>query len=317
MQINFSEIHSWEQKNNIIKLADLILSGDAVPVRIAYGVLIELAKYGHPTFIRLHDALEKIHRNEKAKLYRQTVFQEYKKITDILSAAPRILIENERQLLQKNTIQVISAGSGSRGVILVFTTLFNNFYITKLSLAAILIAAGYSVILVNDSSGFYYLNGISNKLCTWDLLLAEIKYQLTAFKGQNMFITGFSSGSYAALMAALELKPEYFVVFSATVDLSFSNNTSYPKFFCDPDGTKTPKCLRRDLSKELLETDLRGKFIVGGMSQVDISEFDKVCERKKISKHIIENEGHICVRHFILKESFSDIFSDYVSHPER
>lgn len=309
---SYSQVHSWQQMHDVHLLAQHIMKGTTVSTSVAYGVLSELARYANPLFDSFHDCLERFHPNVQAAIYRKTMRQEYSKYGAILKSAHPRLIRQEKKLLAQNKIHMINIGKKSRGTVLVFTTLFNNFYMTKIALVAMLVKSRYSVILVNDSSGYYYLNGINSNLNTWEKLVLELQRQVNGLNGDKLIITGFSSGGYAALLAALELNPDYFFIFSGVVDLEKKSDSPYPKLFRDREGHLTPSELRRNLALELSQRELNGSFFAGKDNPRDCAELLKVVPTDKVKTSIVADAGHICFREMVLDGSFEKLFYDLV-----
>jgi len=133
-------------------------------------------------------------------------------------------------------------------LIIVFTTIFNNFQVSNLVLYGLLHSYGVSVLFLKDTSYYHFLRGVKglgNDLIT----TADGIERLARSNGiSDLFITGYSSGGYASLYMSYLIKCRRYLGFSLLSDLSEQSDIKSSQFFKQE--------LRSEVSPEML-VDLR------------------------------------------------------------
>ncbi len=307
-QITLSEYHSPQQHKDIRLAARVFMGQPQVQRKLAYLVLVELAKYADPLFPDMLDYLDRHDSNPRTAAFRQTVALEYQKVKEVLATCPPAFLRQfEQDLLTPNKPMLMRGTDPAKPLIVVFTTMFNNFYLSNLALSALLLDRGYSVLLLKDSSGYQYLNGIPGLGATWDATIARIG-QIAGDEGRGVVVTGFSSGGYAAGLAALALRPQLYVGFSISGNLSPDTDLPMPKLFTAENRAQTPAGLRRDLVPEFRETGQPARLFAGTKSLTDLAHiraFDGVAH---VEQHVMDNEGHVTIRPLFMTDRLTDCF---------
>jgi hypothetical protein len=118
-------------------------------------------------------------------------------------------------------------------LLVVFTTMYNNFYVSNLVLFAMLRHLGVSILVLKDSSLFNYLNGIVGFGSDIEQVSQNVLSLAQREKISEIYITGFSSGGYASLISSYFLPCAGHLGFSVASDLSHNSVISPPKFFTE------------------------------------------------------------------------------------
>ncbi len=298
-----TECHSPTQRRDIDKISDALMRQPSLDSRYAYVTLTELCKHTSGKFKPFCDFLDKIDPRPQAARLRTGLRAEYSKYLTIRDTAPEFLRRDEVALLTPNNL--ISVNPGQENTVVVFTTMFNNFYFSNFTLAALLVEAGYSAIFLNESTGHFYLNGIPGVADSWVALMRKLTETLQRIPGRVTF-TGFSSGGYAALLAATHLRPDHFICFSGNVDLSESSPIRVPKLFTLEKRNQTPAELRIDLSTVIRKAGLKGCAYAGTESERDVEHMRLLSDISGVHTHLLEGEGHLSVRRLLMDGKFID-----------
>jgi hypothetical protein len=118
-------------------------------------------------------------------------------------------------------------------LLVVFTTVFNNFYVSNLVFYAMLRHFGVSILFLKDTSLHNYLNGIVGFGNDIVQVSQRIKSVVQREGISEVYITGFSSGGYASLFCSNMLPCCSYVGFSLRSDLSRSSLLHPGKFFTE------------------------------------------------------------------------------------
>lgn len=116
-------------------------------------------------------------------------------------------------------------------LLVVFTTMYNNFDIANPMLHALLLEFGVSILMVKDCTPYNYLKGVSGLGDTIETIAAGIVRIAAEIGARDIYYTGFSSGSYGSLYAALLTGCAGWLGFAAVTDLSTGSTVPPPKFF--------------------------------------------------------------------------------------
>ncbi len=155
-------------------------------------------------------------------------------------------------------------------LVVVFTTMFNNFGIANTVLLAILKKYGVSVLLLRDCTQANYLGGASSFGEDLDDMSQKIEAFARSKSFDSVYLMGYSSGAYASCYASTRMRCAGHLVFSGPAD--FSLDTALPTEWMIPREIRQlfdPRHLL-DLSDVLPGAPLRRRFIVGAQSRRDL-----------------------------------------------
>lgn len=109
---------------------------------------------------------------------------------------------------------------GSKSLCVVFCTSFNNFYFSNLVLSLLLKRLGVSVLILKDDSPFHFLRGVQGVADDFASLAGFVREFSDQNGYHNLFLVGFSSGGYPALLCSTLIDFSALMVFSPRTDFS-------------------------------------------------------------------------------------------------
>lgn len=116
-------------------------------------------------------------------------------------------------------------------MIVIFTTMYNNFYVSNLVLLSLLQELGISILILKDASQFNYLRGAKGFGENPQGILKHIEKLRTDEGIREVYITGFSSSGYISLYISTQIECDGYLGFSIRSDLSADSNMHSGKFF--------------------------------------------------------------------------------------
>jgi hypothetical protein len=225
-----TERHSLEQ----IASVDMLLTQNRLSVNEALFAATQLVQHGSEAASKVISGVRKQVSHPDVQQYLDRLSKQ-----DIfIRGIPGLneILENKvlrSELYQLDNV-VFRAGEQHREKLLVvFTTMFNNFWVSNLVFYALLRNFGVSVLFLKDPSLFNYLKGIAgfgNDI----VQVSQNVLSLAQREGiSEIYLTGFSTGGYASLYSSCLMPCAAYLGFSVVSDLS-GKSAIYPgKFFTD------------------------------------------------------------------------------------
>jgi hypothetical protein len=105
-------------------------------------------------------------------------------------------------------------------LLVLFTTVYNNFEISNVAIYALLKQFGVSVLILKDCTYFHYLKGVAGLGLDIYSLTQSISKLASANRISEIYISGFSSGGYASLYTSLLMPCSGYLGFSIATDMS-------------------------------------------------------------------------------------------------
>jgi pimeloyl-ACP methyl ester carboxylesterase len=121
----------------------------------------------------------------------------------------------------------------SRKLVVVFTTIFNNFYISHLNLQAMLKDLGCHLLFLKETTLANYQRGVVSFASDFPDIAEQIRATARQLGAEQIYISGFSSGGYAALLTSLRLPCHGYLGFSHATDLSPRSSSPRPWYLTD------------------------------------------------------------------------------------
>jgi len=159
-------------------------------------------------------------------------------------------------------------------LLVVFTTMYNNFDISNAMLQALLLEFGISILIVKDCTAHNYLRGVAGLGDTIDQVADGIRRIAADLGARKLYHTGFSSGSYGSLYASLLTGSDGWLGFAAVTDLSEGSAVPPPKFFDVATRRSIDPIWLRNL-RDLVEargSDFRGTIYTGDTPVIDLAQ---------------------------------------------
>jgi hypothetical protein len=191
-------------------------------------------------------------------------------------------------------------------LVILFSTMYNNFYLSNAIISLLLKSWGVSVLLVKDATRFQYLNGI--KGLGSDLF--KVGQNLSKFIDQKNFtevyILGFSSGGYGSLFLSTQIHCDAYLGFSVHTHLANRDEFPLGKYL-------TPEVLRQVSPdsllnlRELIDQETRvplRTLVYGAASAGDRVQADNLKACRGVEIISLPDCGHVTVAEMIEQRTF-------------
>ena len=227
--------HSQQHTPASIGSLDVQLSQPTMSLRKRLSLATDLVQHGHC------DAAIQI-----GMLRRESRRSEVQDYCDLLEGAWRNLRQHfqlENQTINRFTrFYHLNGGllqrplQPSGKLLVVFTTIYNNFWISSLALASLLEPAGVNVMILKDATHNHYHRGVDGFANDIPGITQSIQALAKNLNADSIFVSGFSSGGYAAMLVSLMLQCRGYLGFSHQVDLS--EGSTLPSSLFLPDAVR-------------------------------------------------------------------------------
>jgi hypothetical protein len=305
--VRFSEHqHSITQRAVVERLSEKI---DSLPLRTAMFVATQVVTHG------LDHAPEVIQRL-RARLYHPDGLDYVDGLCRQLDFVKGLKfwpnVKNDHALMSKlYETEGFFFSKGSRypqKLLVVFTTMFNNFEISNALLYAMIKELDVSVLMLKDGY-FHFLNGVSGLGTDIYSITKAISSLATEHRVSQIFITGYSSGGYASLYASFLLPCAGYLGFSVQTDLSRESTLFAEKHFQSELRGKIDEThlINLRVLAELNNDRVARQIVFGEKSAVDAAHASNMegLPDLKITKL---NSGHGTVGALIKDRAFFDWF---------
>lgn len=124
-------------------------------------------------------------------------------------------------LYKRNGFSIAKHKNTNKKLLVIFTTVFNNFYISSPALMSIIQSAEVDILFLKDATRYNYHRGVEGFASDLPGIAESITSLAERIGAERIYVSGFSSGGYAALLTSL-LLPEChgYLGFSHRVDVS-------------------------------------------------------------------------------------------------
>lgn len=195
-------------------------------------------------------------------------------------------------------------------VLVIFTTMYNNFGISTALLMSGLLQFGVSIVILKDSSFYTYLKGaksIGKRLDDVTVYIREVQEQL---EGKDLYFASYSSGAFAALYSAITLDARGYLAFSPITDRSEAPGLPPAKFFTPEIRDEIdPRYLinLRDLY-EAMGRSFPGMLYYGSNAFIDSAHARNMGQLDTFTAIEIEKCAHNTVDRLIQRGDFLETF---------
>lgn len=199
-------------------------------------------------------------------------------------------------------------------LLILFTTMFNNFELSNLAVLGLLCPLGVSVLILKDASSFNYLLGIPGFGSDMSESIAALK-RFIAEKGiEQVYISGYSGAGYAAMLVSTLLKCSGYLGFSVRTDLAADSSRSPGALFTDAARACVPESLCQNLAPRLNAGDhtLPYRIIYGSRSDRDRAHATNLADRPGIVLEEIEGCGHFPISRLLVEDRLAAVFSSLI-----
>ncbi|OOZ16035.1 hypothetical protein BOW35_01875 [Solemya velum gill symbiont] len=238
----------------------------------SFFLISELATQGVPEFKTLYARLQQQYTHPDAHAFLEKLRVQWEAIQEI-ETFQQCLDDAElmRELYQLDKPYFETGKKHQNIALVIFTTMYNNFYFSNLVMLALLRQLGISLLFLKDTSYFNYLNGIpgfSEDFSTSSVSIAEFLRN----KGiDDIFITGFSSGGFASLLMSNRIQCCGYLGYSIRSDISEQSKLPTGKYMTEEIKAQLDPDVCVDMVKILTEKDdgVQRKVIYGSESKTD------------------------------------------------
>jgi len=284
-----------------------------MPPRQALLLAEELVSHGHPEALRLTAlllqnphrdvvergiSLEKCFHHMRAQLHvedvdRKQIVRAYRKDGYLLFESP-----------QK-----------SRKLLVIFTTIYNNYFISHLNLQAMLKGLGCHLLLLKETTLANYQRGVVS--FARDLPDLPVQIQATARKlgADQIYLSGFSSGGYAALQTSLLLPCHGYLGFSHPTDLRPDSPLPRPWYLTDEVYARLDPRWLPDLRVPLADADPAVPRVLcyGDRAPRDVANAGHLAGLGTIRLVPLAGAGHNTIRYLLAKGRLTAAFRRLVA----
>ncbi|MEZ5735867.1 MAG: hypothetical protein R3E09_08690 [Novosphingobium sp.] len=210
---------------------------EQLSVRKALFLSVVLLSHGHPAVERPITLLKQNAPEAKVRQAAAAMEISYQKIRTFFQFE-----KIDRDLMARfyNTNGYLYLGKEKRSskMLVIFTSIFNNLYYSNAMLAAMFAGLDCDLLFLRDDSRFIYLKGASGIADDFPGIGAKI--QEIAHKNGigKIYVTGFSSAGFAALLTALRIPCNGYLGFSQSTDRhpdTMPYKTNRPDIFAKAD----------------------------------------------------------------------------------
>ena len=303
--LDIGDYHSPRQRRDIELAARAFLRGKIGSQQVLRQVMSQSVKHGLDEFTQLEDRfILQIEATARTRKYHSVLRQEYQKVRQIQEMVPPSFLKNlEQKLLVEFAPTFIQGRNPSTGLIIIFLTSLNNFYLSNAVMAIPLLEKGYSLLFLKTERNSQFLNGIPGFGDTWSKSMGRLREFLKE-KSLDYRVTGFSSSGYASILATLTLDPSNYVGFSVYGDLRLNSHLQAPRYFNKLVRNNTPVDMHRNLVQEAHGCKTPIKLFAGELNTLDVRHAEAFRSVKSATVEILPDGSHMTARDLFLADRF-------------
>jgi hypothetical protein len=156
---------------------------------------------------------------------------------------------------RKDGYLLFESPQNSRKLLVIFTTIFNNFFVSHLNLHALLKELGCHLLFLKETTLANYQRGVASFASDFPDIATQIRATARQLGADQIYLSGFSSSGYAALLTSLSLPCHGYLGFSQNTDLSPGSDLPRPWFLTDEVFAQLDPRWLLDLRPRLAEAD--------------------------------------------------------------
>jgi pimeloyl-ACP methyl ester carboxylesterase len=213
LKLDSPQQHTLEK----LELAIREAAAEKLSVRKALFLSVVLLSHGHPAVERLIHLLKHNAPETNDRLAASAIETSYHEIRKFF-----LFEDMERSMLERfynpDGYLYLGKSKPSTKLLVVFTSIFNNFYFSNAILAALFAKLDCDLLFLKDSSFFSYLRGAKGIAEDFPGVCDKIVELGQRNNIERTFIAGFSAGGYAALQTSLRIPCSGYLGFSHAVN---------------------------------------------------------------------------------------------------
>ena len=217
---------------------------------------------------------------------------------------------------RKSGYLLFEGDRNSRKLLVIFATIFNNFYISHLALHAMLKDIGCHLLILKDSSLANYQRGVAEFASDPAGIADKIQATARQLGAEKIYLSGFSSSGYPALWTSLVIPCDGYLGFSQATDLSLTSSLPLYWFFNEAVRARLDPRWLEDLRVRLEDADPAVPRVLyyGADWAKDVAHAEHLAGLSTIRLERLEGVGHGTVQHLLsegrLIETFAQLIAD-------
>lgn len=196
-----------------------------------------------------------------------------------------------------------------KGLIVVFSTNFNNFELSFPVLHCILQSYGHSILYLKDARRRFFLTGVPGIADSFEGLLKSIAKLKQDRGGPRLMVMGHSSSGYTGLLASIHLKADFYLGCSIRSDLSEDSSLSPGFLLTEEARAEIPKRFLTDLRPLLVESGFPrgGRVYFGAQSRLDADHAKRLAGNELVDVVQVNDANHSVLSSLIGNGEFGAI----------
>jgi hypothetical protein len=243
MNFESTEQHSLQQLQYI---RELIQKHHQLTRQMQAWLVVQLVQHGWP---KVHESIKKS-RDQARSVDLQIFLDKLLAQTYVVNEIPDwSSIRTNTKIItpyyRLNGYLYFPGNSYGHKLVIIFSTMYNNFYLSNAIVSSLLASWGVSVLLLKNATQLQYLNGVQGLGDNLFKVSEGISKIIEQEKIQDVYILGFSSGGYGSLFLSTQIPCNAYLGFSIHTHLADRAKFPVGKFL-------TPEVLSKAPSNSLL-----------------------------------------------------------------
>jgi hypothetical protein len=192
----------------------------------------EMLSHGHPDVLLLTGLLrQNPHRDAVRRgIVLETCLERLRQQLHVEALDRKLLVRAYR----RDGYLLFESPQKSRKLLVFFTTIFNNFYLSHLNLQALLKDLGCHILILKETTLAHYQRGVASFATDIPGIAEKIGATARQLGADRVYVSGFSSGGYAALQTSLMLPNcQGYLGFSHPTDLTPGSSLPRPWYLTE------------------------------------------------------------------------------------
>lgn len=298
---------------NLTRIETILASG-AISTGQALYFASQLASQGHPATTEVISILrEKVRHSEvlQAADFIERVNEEVRRHFRLEHLPPAI----REEVYKREGAMFVPATERSRKLLVIFATMFNNFHISIAALLAMLKPINCNFLVLKDSSLLNYQSGVRGFAENIPGIAKGISDFVNRKGFEQVYICGYSSCGYAALMTSLLMPCSGYLGFSQPIDMSEGSELSPPFYFTSDVRAFVGEKHLVDLKPLLAAADrtIPRTFIYGERNTKDSAHAAYIQDLAHLKFIALTEADHSTVEQFVANGELIPLFSKLIS----
>lgn len=310
MQFEHATLHSLE---NLGKLETELAQG-SVPMRRAFHIAGQLSSHAHPSAHKVIALLRENARHSDILAHAEMLGQCDATIRRYfrLEELPRDQLE---RFYQREGFVFLRKQTDCRKLLVIFTTMFNNFHFSTAAMAAMLSRLDCNLLFLKDSTLFNYHRGVSGFAPSLPAIGPAIERLANHCGSDRIYMSGFSSCGYAALYTALTSTCHGYLGFSQPIDLRGDSPIDPPRYFTEEVRAAVDPGLLLDLKGLLQQADpaVRRTFIHGERNAQDTMHARHIADIPHVDVIAMPDVAHGTVEDIGSRDELLPMFASLIA----